>query len=170
MSNDYDALYATTPDALGPPSPEIVSFFDKLEKPAARILDLGCGQGRDALFLARLGHRVTAVDLSPAGVADVARVAEAEGLEIMAEVADIRDYAPERAFDVVLIDRTLHMLGRADRVAVLARLLGHVMPGGWLLIADETSNLPDFRDVLARSGVSWTITRDGKGLFFARRG
>lgn len=51
---------------------------------------------------------------------------------------------------------------------MLTRLIAHVSPMGWLLIADETSNLPAFRDVLDGSGQAWTITKDGKGILFAQ--
>ena len=55
MSYDYDALYARTPDALGAPTRAFVDFFDGYDRPNVRVLDIGCGQGRDALFIARLG-------------------------------------------------------------------------------------------------------------------
>ena len=52
-----------------------------------RALDLGCGVGRHALLFARLGFDVSAVDLAEAGLAEVRRGAEAEGLTIDARAA-----------------------------------------------------------------------------------
>jgi len=168
MAYDYDALYADEKNALGAPFPEVVAFFETLEGGPVRVLDIGCGQGRDALFIARAGHCVVAVDLSPAGVADVAAAAMAEDLPITGVVADILTYKAEGRFEVLLIDRTLHMLEGDDQSRVLAGLLRHVVAGGWLLLADEKSNMPRFRDVLAGSDANWTITRDGKGFLFAQ--
>ena len=66
-------------------------FFKNYEQETVSVLDVGCGQGRDALFIARLGHVVTAIDLSPSGISDLQRDAAAEGLAIFAEVADNRE-------------------------------------------------------------------------------
>jgi len=53
----------------GQPFPEFVQFFVDFDQVNASVLDLGCGQGRDALFIARMGHDVLGVDLSPTGIA-----------------------------------------------------------------------------------------------------
>lgn len=169
MGYDYDRLYGETPDALGAPNEEIVAFFGRYEGQGARILDVGCGQGRDALFIARAGHRVVGVDLSPNGIAGMTAAAEADGLPIEGIVADLEEFEPEGVFDVVLCDRTLHMLEREARNTVLARLLDHVAGAGWILIADERSNLPDFEAVLRGHAVHWQIEKLAKGYLFARR-
>ena len=168
MAYDYDALYATNPDALGAPTAAFVSFFETFEATGARVLDVGCGQGRDALFIARLGHGVVGVDMSVHGVRDLATAAKAENLAVTGDVADITDYTPDGMFDVVLIDRTLHMLPDDDQRAVLTTLIRHVAANGWLLIADEASNMQRFRDVLSQSAQNWEITKDGKGFLFAQ--
>ena len=53
MAYNYEALYRDTPNALGAPTPAIVDFFAKHQGQTRRVLDIGCGQGRDALFIAR---------------------------------------------------------------------------------------------------------------------
>jgi len=166
MAYDYDALYATQPNALGQPTAAIVGFFDTFQMTDARVLDVGCGQGRDAVFIARAGHRVVGVDLSEHGIGDM--MAAASGLRITGDVADITTYQPDGMFDVILIDRTLHMLPRADQRVVLEKLITHLCPQGWLLIADEASNMQGFRATMAASGRDWTITKDSKGMLFAQ--
>lgn len=168
MAFDYDKLYGETPRALGDPTPAIVAFFEQLPPPRLRVLDVGCGQGRDALFIARLGHSVVGVDISANGIKDLVRSAAKEALPIETIVADIVSYRPDGDFDVVLIDRALHMLPEADRLAVLARLIGHVAPRGWLLIADEASNMAGFKTVLAKSGRRWDSELDRRGHLFVR--
>ena len=167
MAYDYDKLYASTPDALGPPFKEFEAFFDAITRPL-RVLDLGCGQGRDALFIARLGHQVLAVDMSPHGIRDIEKVASAEGLSITGIVADICDFCPDGFFDIVLIDRTLHMLGAQDRRHVMNKVMAHVAGGGWLLIADERKNLPGLRRQIVTDERSWTVTKEAKGFLFAQ--
>ncbi|MFV0409702.1 MAG: class I SAM-dependent methyltransferase [Paracoccus sp. (in: a-proteobacteria)] len=82
MAFNYDALYGETSNALGEPTPIFFSFFKGFDRQNARILDIGCGQGRDALFIARSGHRVTGVDISPTGIDDLNAAAAAEQLAI----------------------------------------------------------------------------------------
>ena len=169
MAYDYDRLYGQTPEALGPPTKEIVDFFEGFAGQCARVLDVGCGQGRDAIFVARRGHRVTGVDISENGIRDMRAAVAREGLAIEAVVADIISYVPDGAFDVVLIDRTLHMLAGDARLEVLARLLGHVKDGGWLVIADQASNIAGFATVLGADRRDWSIERKRRGYLFARR-
>ena len=169
MAYDYDALYRNEANALGKPTPTFVRYFKSLPEAALRVLDIGCGQGRDALFIARMGHGVTGVDLSPAGVADLIETARAEDLSITGHVADIRNYTPRGLFDILLIDRTLHMLDQDERLAALAGLLRHAAPDAHLLISDERANMAGFRQVIAADTAGWQITKDTKGFLFARR-
>ena len=69
-----------------------------------------CRQGRDALFIARHGHHVLGVDLSPTGIRDRTIAAKIEGLPIQGTVADLTTYNPSGFFDIILCDRTLHTL------------------------------------------------------------
>ncbi|MEM9632964.1 MAG: class I SAM-dependent methyltransferase [Pseudomonadota bacterium] len=169
MAFDYNALYLETPHALGEPTKVFCDFFKTYQKKSARILDVGCGQGRDALFIARLGHSVTGVDSAPAGISDLLEEATREGLGIEGHVADIVDYSPDGPFDVIVIDRTLHMLETGPRRKVFQKLIKHLNTGGYLLIADEPSNLPDFRKVLEAAPETWRMCKAEKGILFMQR-
>lgn len=169
MAYDYDALYAKTPNALGEPTKIFVDFFSTLPKTHLRVIDVGCSQGRDALFIARLGHAVLGVDLSPNGICDLNAAAKRENLDINGIVADITAFKPDKPFDVVLIDRTLHMLDKPARLRALHNLLPFVKPKGWLLIADETTNIADFVDLLDASGIDWVTHTRKRGYLFCQR-
>lgn len=169
MAYDYDKLYGETPNALGEPAAVFVAFFDGFKQENARVLDVGCGQGRDALYIARQGHRVVGVDISRNGIRDLISSANQEKLAVEGVVADISAYTPEGQFDVILIDRTLHMLPRAPRLAALALLLDHVDVGGWVLIADEASNIGDFADVISNHRFDWKHEYAKRGHLFVRR-
>lgn len=168
MGYDYDRLYGETPDALGPPNAEIAAFVARMEGPL-EVLDLGCGQGRDAVPLARAGHRVTGVDLSPNGIADLTAVARAEALDLTGVVADLASYQPDGAFDVVLADRTFHMLAEPLRLEVCARMAAAVRPGGWFLIVDERRNLPGLQAALPGEGAAWSAEVHQTGQLFLQR-
>ncbi len=106
MTN-YEKEYKQCKNACGEPFSEFVAFFDSVESRLA-VLDLGCGQGRDALMAARRGHSVHGVDMAPTGVAQLAARAKAEQLDLVCEVADIETFETDRAYDVVILDRVLH--------------------------------------------------------------
>lgn len=169
MAYDYDKLFAQTPNALGQPTALFVDFFARHAPNPCRVLDIGCGQGRDTLFIARAGHTVVGVDLSPNGIRDLMAAALNEQLAVDGIVADITTFAPPGAFDIILIDRTLHMLAKAARFTVLARLLDHVTPTGWVLIADERANISGFQQVFADHRAAWQTERARGGTLFMRR-
>jgi SAM-dependent methyltransferase len=63
------------------PEAEIADFATQLA-PGSRVLDLGCGIGRHALMYAALGHKVTALDAAPDGLAELSRKAQAASLPV----------------------------------------------------------------------------------------
>ena len=169
MGYDYEALYRDTPDALGEMSAVLLRAFKPLIGRDLRVLDIGCGQGRDALPLARMGFSVFGVDWAPSGIRDMINAAEIEGLDVTGTVADVRSFLPTGHFDVLLIDRTLHMLLPDEQTTVLRRLLGHCANAKWLFISDERANFPRFLTVLEAQDEDWTITRNNRGQLFAER-
>jgi SAM-dependent methyltransferase len=108
-----------------------------------RALDVACGEGRNAVWLAERGWQVTAVDFSDVAVGKGARLAESRGVEVDWVVADVLEYEPEReAFDLVLV---LYLQLPHDE---LLRALHHagdaVAPGGTLFVlGHDTTNLVD---------------------------
>jgi SAM-dependent methyltransferase len=98
-------------------------------------LDLGCGEGGDVLHLARLGWRVTGVDVSDTAVARAAAHAARAGVgeRTRFERLDLGPEFPGGTFDLVTA-AFLHSFAFLDRTAVLARAARAVAPGGSLLV------------------------------------
>lgn len=169
MAYDYEQLYRDNPEALGAPTDVFVDFFLERSDTPLRVLDIGCGQGRDAIFIGRAGHSVVGVDLSPSGIRDLNAVSEKEGLDVLGIVADITTFEADGMFDVVLIDRTLHMLQESDRLSVFSGLLDHVDQDGWCLIADVRKNIKSFKRVAELHDQQWEIAKDESGYLFLKR-
>lgn len=169
MATDYEKFYRDNPHGLGEPTREFVEYFNGRHSTALEILDVGCGQGRDALFIARQGHHVTAVDISPTGIGDLIAEATSERLNVTGIVADIRHYDWQGAFDVIVVDRTLHMLRPAERIDTLRRLLNVSTTGTHVLIADERANLPAFQAVFDDSPWHWEPILARRGFLFLAR-
>ena len=167
MATDYEEVYRAGPNALGDPGREVTRFRN-LDRPGLHDLDIGCGQGRDALFIARLGHSVVGVDLSPTGIRDMCKAAQAENLAVTGHAADLRTWTPEGTFDIVLFDRALHMLSCSDQADMAARYASVVRPGGVILILDEAPNI-DGIDMAIRSVGSWrNLSRNCGTLILSR--
>ena len=104
--------------------------------PPGRALDVGCGEGADALWLARRGWHVTAVDISPTAL----RRAAAEATEVTGSVEWVRadlttTPPPGGAFDLVSVH--YFPLARQPGDAAPRQLLDAVAPGGTLLFVSH---------------------------------
>ena len=165
---DYERQFQRARHVCGEPLDAFRDFFESRAQREASVLDLGCGQGRDALVAARCGYRVLGVDRSPTGIAQMLEDAAAERLDVDGVVADVTEYTPpSRQFDVVVLDRVLHCLPNdEDRITVLARACRCLAPGGHVLIADTPRHLPWIRTQLAET---CALTQDRKGTIVARK-
>ena len=147
----YDTLYRQQRHALGPPTKAVWTALDRFPPPPLAVLDVGCGQGRDALPLARKGYEVHGIDPAAAGIAQMCAEAATEGLNVTGKVCDAASFASDRRFGLLLIDRTLHMIAEeAARHAALENVLRCAGPPGLVLIADERANMDGYRATLRR--------------------
>ena len=101
--------------------------------PPGRALDVACGAGRNAVWLASRGWSVTGVDFSDVALENARALAAERGVEVEWVRGDVREWqAPERAFDLVAV---LYLqLPAGERWAVLARAAAAVAPGGTLFV------------------------------------
>jgi 2-polyprenyl-3-methyl-5-hydroxy-6-metoxy-1,4-benzoquinol methylase len=110
---------------------------------SGRALDLGCGEGRNAVWLAEQGWAVTAVDFSEVALEKGERLADERDVRVTWVPADLRDYVPpQEAFELVTL-LYVH-LPAPERAAVHARAAGGVAPGGMLLVVGhDRSNIAE---------------------------
>lgn len=116
---------------------ELLASSPLLAFPAgARVLDLCCGPGVFATPLAAAGHRVTGVDRSEDLLERARDRAAGSGVEIDYVSADVRDYRPDRPFDVVLNLFTSfgYFDDPADNARALDTMYASLAPGGTLLL------------------------------------
>jgi SAM-dependent methyltransferase len=111
--------------------------------PPGRALDLGCGEGGDAMWLAEHGWQVTAVDISQTALDRAAADARARNMTDRIDFArhDLPDTFPEGVFDLVSA-QFLHSMTELDRPRVLRLGADAVTAGGLLLIVDHAGPPP----------------------------
>jgi SAM-dependent methyltransferase len=109
--------------------------------PVGRALDMACGRGRNAVWLAETGHQVTAVDLSDVAVAKGRELAARRGVDVDYRVANVLDWdPPQGAFDLVLLSYL--QLPPPERVIAHSKAEAALAPGGRVLIvAHHSDNL-----------------------------
>jgi SAM-dependent methyltransferase len=138
--DDWDRRYAE-PRLVWSAEPNRFVVEELAGLPPGRALDLACGEGRNAIWLARRGWEVTGVDFSGVAVAKARAMAAEAGAAASFVRADLADHVPEPgSADLVL----LAYLQVPDplRTTVLERAAAALRPGGTLLwVAHDRSNL-----------------------------
>lgn len=99
------------------------------ERPV-KLLDIGCGEGRNAVFFARNGYQVTAFDLSSAGVEKARRMAEEIGVSLEVFVADLLEFRLKEPFDIFFSTGTLHYIPEELRAEILSNYKQFTSPTG----------------------------------------
>ena len=103
--NVYDQRYAGEEFYWGKKPSTMCSRVVEMMEPGAdfrpRLIDLGCGEGRDIVYFARYGFEVVGIDLSLPGLEKAKQYAEEAGVHVETIHTDIVDYEPEETYDVV---------------------------------------------------------------------
>ena len=110
-----------------------------------KTLDLGCGNGRNSLYLAANGYDVTAWDKNPMSIANLERIKAAEGLtNLNAKVADLNALRFEGEYDFILSTVVLMFLEAKTIPGLIENMQRCTKPGGYNLIvaAMDTDDFP----------------------------
>ncbi len=139
----WDGRYGEHPQLWsGQPNRALVETVADL--PVGRALELGCGEGADAVWLAEQGWRVTAVDVSATAIDRGRALAARRELldeQIQWVVADLATWRPSGMVDLVT-SCFLHSPVELPRVEVLRRVAACVVPGGHLLVVGHAEAPP----------------------------
>ena len=130
----WDARYSESGYAYGVrPSRLLLAWSDTISKSGTKAFVPGCGEGRDAVFLAMMGLQVTAVDMSPVGLEKARTLAERNGVSIETVEADLRDYPLEpESFDCIA-SVFVHM-PESERNSYHQKLSASLRPGGLIFL------------------------------------
>lgn len=129
---DYDRRYSTEEYYWGLMPNRICYDIMKILPPVRpyRVLDMGCGEGKDAVFFAKCGYAVTAFDISERGIEKTRRLAEHNGVELQVFKADLQDYRPDTEYDIIFSSGVLHFLPQTVRQELIDSLKEHTADNG----------------------------------------
>jgi SAM-dependent methyltransferase len=130
---EWDARYSEREGSMwsGQPNGRLVTEVADLAP--GRALDVGCGEGADAIWLARRGWKVTAIDISDVAVGRAREAAELAGVSVEWVCGDaLQTPPPARSFD--LVSMQYPALPKSAGEAAVKTLLDTVRPGGLLLV------------------------------------
>ncbi|HUY54919.1 MAG TPA: class I SAM-dependent methyltransferase, partial [Candidatus Nanopelagicaceae bacterium] len=126
----WDQRFAERP-WISHPDPLLTALAERL--PPGLALDLGCGPGRNAIWLAQRGWRVTGIDSSQVGLGQARDRAAAAGVTLELVLADLHQYpVPDAAFDLIVV-ANLHP-GPGGLTDILQRATDGLVPGGRLFV------------------------------------
>ena len=113
--------------------------------PPGKTLDLGCGSGRNSLYLNQKGFDVTAWDKNPMSISNLNKIIEAEGLKnITADVVDLNTLHFDGEYDFILSTVVMMFLERNTIPGLIANMQRCTKVGGYNLIvaAMDTEDFP----------------------------
>lgn len=164
---DYDKYYKTE-DLFGEAYSELVEFF-RIYEPKGTLIDLGCGQGRDCLPLARIGYQVTGIDSSQVGIDQMLKRSDLEDLNITGIVGDIYAFDSFHEFDIVLLDSMFHF-EKGDlkmETDLIGKIANRIKPGSLICfcIQDTGRKVEILKDTIIHTGLDFEVINDSRLIY-----
>lgn len=177
-NKNWDTVYSTNFMTMWYPNEDIIRFCarliqkrltrDKVEvkTPVRRVLDLGCGNGRHAIYFAREGFDACGIDISATAIEWAKDWAGKEGLQIDFRVGDITQLPyPDQSFDVIVSHGVLDHVPMEDAKRAVSEAARITRPGGLFYFDLKSADDAEF-GVGEPAGTNTFVISDGfeKGL------
>ena len=138
---EYDTVaFSIEPNAT-------VTEFEHLINNRSKVLDVGCGEGQNAIYLARQGHFVDAFDLSEHGIAKLKHRCGISNAQVNAFVADLTTYQFEQNYDMIVCFGTLHFVAKDEWKRFINKAKKYTNIGGIHIIQIFTDTVPASEDI-----------------------
>ncbi len=113
--------------------------------PESRVLVIADGEGRNSVYLAGLGHKVTAFDASPVALEKAHRLASDKGVTVAFHEADIFEHPWDRETYDAVVGVFFQFMGPEDRAGIFAGMNQALRPGGLMLIHGYAPRQVEYR-------------------------
>jgi 2-polyprenyl-3-methyl-5-hydroxy-6-metoxy-1,4-benzoquinol methylase len=166
MTN-YDKYYQTE-NLFGEPYPELLAFFKQYE-PKGKLIDVGCGQGRNALPLARLGYQVFGIDTSKLGLDQINSKSKQLGLGVKAWLDDMYSFNDYSDYHIVLLDSMFHF-NKKDKqreVDLIKKISRSISKNAVICfcIQDSGEKVRTLKEAVATAGIEVEILNDSSLIY-----
>lgn len=124
-----------------------ITEFEHLLHMQAKVLEAGCGEGQNAVYLAQKGYQVDAFDLSEHGIAKLKRRCEQSNARVNAFVADLTTYQFKQYYDMILCFGTLHFVDKDGWKRFISNAKEYTNIGGIHIMQIFTDAVPASEDI-----------------------
>lgn len=152
---------------LDPSIPKLGSFL-KAKKVSGSLLDIGCGNGKNAIFFAKKGFDVTAFDFSKSAVKITKNYAKQRNAKVNAKVGDVLKVRDKKKFDVIIDCGCLHHLRKKYWPAYRKTILANIKPGGYYYIHGFSASSKKLNSRLPKNR-SWNVKDGHYTTFFGSK-
>lgn len=121
--------------------------FEHLINTPSKVLEAGCGEGQNAIYLAGQGHLVDAFDLSENAIVKLKRRCELSNVQINAFTADLTTYRFEQFYDMIICFGTLHFVAKDEWKKFINNAKGYTNAGGIHIMQIFTDAVPASEDI-----------------------
>jgi len=145
----YDKAYKEIADYFGTEASELLKDHHHQMDKAKPVLDVGAGQGRNSLFMARQGFTIDAVEPSQVGVDIIAKLAGDHNLSIKAYCSGFENFMPKRShYGAILLFGVIQILSW-DMIELLTQKIETwTEPGSLILISAFTTDDPRYNEII----------------------
>ncbi len=141
ISEEYkktDCLWGLKPN-------KYVTQIPKIIKPG-KVLDIGVGEGRNALFLVKQRFEVTGVDILKEAVDKFLKFARDKKLDVSGVISDIVNFDFKQNYDVIISVATLHLISKDKVIDIIKKIKEHTKPNGINLLTVFTKKDVGFEE------------------------
>lgn len=166
----FEDLYSQHKRPYGDgPSPVVVSLVELLEE-GSKVLDIGCGTGRDCIYMAKKGMKVTGVDVSMRGIMAAQMWAREEGVEAEFLKKDlIESRLPEKEFNAIVCVNTLEYIDGRKRLRAAHEVYRMAAEGAHLAFMGRSTDDLDLRKGKDLGDNTWEVMMGLPIHFFTDR-
>lgn len=146
--NMWDDIYKKSECYWGlNPNGNLVQFLSLI--PKGKILDIGAGEGRNALFLAKHGFKVLCLDVSEVASEKCKKLAEKLGVSIDYKIGDIQDFSSASCkFSCIICSAALPFMKKSEAKEVIEKMKEWLVPKGIILVSVFTTEDPLYKTYL----------------------